>query len=136
MRGLGDGVHFRKRNWCDLAANLILAICSLKITIINLPSKLFLREVHQPLRLDEGVQCQAAGELAVGHLTDVRTRLQGLHRIEATLVNLLEQRNQGTGKMTCPIIATLHADDSKIATSADLVRGKGRRACTVFRVKG
>lgn len=70
-----------------------------------------LDEIRHLLRLDEGMQCDAAAELAAQHLNEVRTRLQDLRRIEATLTNLLEQCRHGEEKVVCPLIAALHADE-------------------------
>ncbi|OBS07870.1 Hg(II)-responsive transcriptional regulator [Acidihalobacter prosperus] len=70
-----------------------------------------LDEIHHLLRLDEGMQCDAAAELAAQHLNDVRTRLQNLHRIEVTLANLLDQCRKGGKKVTCPLILALHTDE-------------------------
>ncbi|MDA8390563.1 MAG: Hg(II)-responsive transcriptional regulator [Gammaproteobacteria bacterium] len=72
-----------------------------------------LDEIRHLLRLDEGMQCDAAAQLAAQHLGDVRRRLQDLRRIEATLANLLEQCGQGGGKVTCPLIVALYADEMK-----------------------
>lgn len=69
-----------------------------------------LDEIGHLLRLDEGMQCQAASALAAHHLADVRMRLRDLRRIEATLADLVEQCSQGNGKVACPLIAALHAD--------------------------
>lgn len=70
-----------------------------------------LDEIHHLLRLDEGMQCQAAAELAAHHLTEVRTRLQDLGRIEATLADLLARCHQDDGTVACPVIVALHAHD-------------------------
>ncbi len=69
-----------------------------------------LDEVRHLLRLDEGMQCDAAAKLAAQHLNDVRTRLQDLRRIEITLANLLKQCSQSDKTVACPLIAALHAD--------------------------
>lgn len=69
-----------------------------------------LDEVRHLLRLDEGMQCHAAAELAAHHLVDVRTRLRDLGRIEATLATLLERCRQGNETVACPLIAALHAE--------------------------
>lgn len=71
-----------------------------------------LDEIRHLLRLDEGMQCDAAAELAAQHLVDVRARLLALGRIEATLADLLEQCSQGDEKVACPLIAALHADET------------------------
>lgn len=70
-----------------------------------------LDEIARLLRLDEGMQCHAAAELAARHLTDIRARLQDLVRIEATLANLLEQCREGNEEVACPLIAALNVDD-------------------------
>jgi len=69
-----------------------------------------LDEIGHLLRLDEGMQCHAAAELAAHHLGEVRSRLEDMHRIEATLASLLEQCRQGSEKVACPLIAALHED--------------------------
>ncbi len=71
-----------------------------------------LEEIRHLLRLDEGMQCHAAADLAAHHLRDVRTRLQDLSRIEATLAALLERCSQGIEKVACPLIAALHAEET------------------------
>lgn len=69
-----------------------------------------LKEIGHLLRLDEGIQCHVASELAAHHLADVRSRLEDMRRIEATLASLLEQCREGDEKTTCPLISALHAD--------------------------
>lgn len=70
-----------------------------------------LEEIRHLLQLDEGMQCEAAAELAAQHLDDVRKRLQDLRRIETTLAKLIEQCRQGEEKVSCPLIAALHAGE-------------------------
>lgn len=76
-----------------------------------------LEEIGQLLRLDDGMQCSAAAQLASGHLTDVRVRLQDLNRIEAALAKLLKRCARHRGEVACPLIAALHAnaDDPRSA---------------------
>lgn len=69
-----------------------------------------LNEIHHLLRLNEGIQCDAAAELATHHLQDVRTRLQDLRRMEVTLANLLDQCHRGGKKVACPLIAALQTN--------------------------
>lgn len=69
-----------------------------------------LEEIGQLLRLDAGMQCSAAAQLAARHLAGVRARLQDLARIEAALATLLKRCARHRGEVACPIIATLHAD--------------------------
>ena len=69
-----------------------------------------LDEIAQLLRLDDGMQCSAAAQLASRHLVDVRVRLQDLSRIEAALAKLLKQCARHRGDVACPLIAALHAN--------------------------
>lgn len=69
-----------------------------------------LEETGQLLRLDDGMQCSAAAQLACRHLVDVRARLQDLNRIEAALTKLLKRCARHRGEVACPLIAALHAD--------------------------
>jgi MerR family mercuric resistance operon transcriptional regulator len=69
-----------------------------------------LEEIGQLLRLDDGMQCSAAAQLASEHLANVRLRLQDLNRIEAALAKLLKQCARHRGEVACPLIAALHAN--------------------------
>lgn len=69
-----------------------------------------LEEIAQLLRLDDGMQCSAAAQLASRHLVDVRVRLQDLSRIEGALAKLLKQCARHRGDVACPLIAGLHAN--------------------------
>jgi MerR family mercuric resistance operon transcriptional regulator len=73
-----------------------------------------LQEIAQLLRLDQGMQCSAAAQLASRHLADVRVRLQDLHRMEAALAKLLKRCVRHRGEVACPLIAALrvNADDA------------------------
>lgn len=66
-----------------------------------------LEQTGQLLRLDAGMQCKAAANLASVHLVDVRARLNDLIRIEAALSELLERCEHRTGKVACPLILAL-----------------------------
>lgn len=68
-----------------------------------------LEQAGQLLRLDAGMQCKAAANLASVHLVDVRARLQDLTRIEAALSELLERCEHRAGKIACPLIVALRA---------------------------
>lgn len=70
-----------------------------------------LEEIGRLLQLDEGMQCNAAVELAAQHLFEVKSRLRDLQRIEKTLGYLLEKCGQGDKKVACPLIAALHSDN-------------------------
>ncbi|HEU0196137.1 MAG TPA: Hg(II)-responsive transcriptional regulator [Nevskiaceae bacterium] len=66
--------------------------------------------IGQLLRLDDGMQCSAAAQLASRHLVDVRARLQDLNRIEAALTTLLRRCAHHRGEVACPLIAALSCD--------------------------
>ena len=68
-----------------------------------------LRQVAQLLRLEDGAHCREAAELAASQLADVRARLTDLARIEATLSMLVERCHSRRGSISCPLIASLHA---------------------------
>ena len=76
-----------------------------------------LEEIGQLLRLDDGMQCSAAGRLASRHLADVRVRLNDLSRIEAALAKLLKRCARHRGEVACPLIAALHAEGEGEAES-------------------
>ena len=86
---------------------------SARVTFIKSAQRLgfSLNEIRHLLRLDEGMQCDAAAKLASQHLDHVRSRLQDLRRIETTLAGLLEQCRHGDENVTCPLITALHADE-------------------------
>lgn len=67
-----------------------------------------LKEVGELLRLDGGLECRAAAQLASQHLANVRARLQDLGRIDAALSKLLGACSRRRGKVACPLIAALH----------------------------
>ncbi len=69
-----------------------------------------LEGIGQLLRLDDGMQCSAAVQLASRHLVDVRTRLQDLNRIEAALARLLKRCARHCREVACPLIAALYGD--------------------------
>lgn len=67
-----------------------------------------LEEIGQLLRLDAGMQCSPASQLASRHLAEVRIRLKDLRRIEAALARLLRQCSHHRGEVACPLIEALH----------------------------
>lgn len=67
-----------------------------------------LEEVGQLLRLDDGMQCSVAAQLASRHLVDVRARLQDLNLIEAALAKLLKRCVRHRVEVACPLISALH----------------------------
>lgn len=66
-----------------------------------------LEQAGQLLRLDAGMQCKAAANLASVHLVDVCARLHDLTRIEAALSDLLERCEHRSGTVACPLILAL-----------------------------
>jgi len=69
-----------------------------------------LEEVGELLRLDDGMQCSAAAQLASEHLANVRVRLQDLNRIEAALAKLLKRCARHRGEVACPLVTALHTN--------------------------
>ncbi|HEV56191.1 MAG TPA: Hg(II)-responsive transcriptional regulator [Phycisphaerales bacterium] len=66
-----------------------------------------LEEVAELLELDDGTHCDEAREQAERKLADVRTKLDDLRRIEATLTTLVEQCCTAKGEVRCPLIESL-----------------------------
>jgi len=67
-----------------------------------------LDEIAQLLRLDDGTHCTEAREIAEHKLVDVRLRLADLRNIESSLSDLVKRCKASRGKVTCPLIASLH----------------------------
>ncbi len=72
-----------------------------------------LAEITQLLRLDDGTNCRDARRIAERKLTEVRGRLADLRRVEATLGKLVRRCTTASGKVSCPLIATLQHDDRR-----------------------
>lgn len=70
-----------------------------------------LSEVAQLLRLEDGARCGEAREIAAHKLADVRTRLADLQGIEAALVALVDRCASARGRVVCPLIASLKAEE-------------------------
>lgn len=66
-----------------------------------------LDEIAELLELDDGAHCDEARAQAEGKLIDVRTRLADLRRIETVLSGLVAQCSAASGKVRCPLIASL-----------------------------
>ena len=66
-----------------------------------------LDEVADLLKLEDGAHCTEVREQAEYKLTDVRTRLVDLQRIEGALQELVERCCATRGRVKCPIITTL-----------------------------
>lgn len=82
-----------------------------RVTFIKSAQRLgfTLEEVSQLLKLEDGTHCREAGELAALRLADVRARLHDLTRMEAALSALVDQCRTRHGRISCPLIASLHA---------------------------
>ena len=68
-----------------------------------------LKEIEELLSLEQGGSCRAVETLAEGKLAVVRERIAGLKRVEHTLAVLVRRCETTRGKMSCPIIQSLHA---------------------------
>jgi MerR family mercuric resistance operon transcriptional regulator len=67
-----------------------------------------LDEVAGLLTLDDGAHCDEARTLAEAKLEDVRGKLADLRRIEKMLAALVRDCCASQGKVSCPMISTLH----------------------------
>lgn len=67
-----------------------------------------LDEVALLLRLDDGMHCSDAREVAEQKLRDVRQRLSELRRVETVLAELVRNCRTTRGRVSCPLIASLH----------------------------
>ena len=66
-----------------------------------------LNEVAELLALDDGRHCRDAERVGTNKLALVRERIVQLHRIELTLSALVDQCQCNTGRVRCPLIASL-----------------------------
>ncbi|EIL99243.1 MerR family transcriptional regulator [Rhodanobacter thiooxydans] len=64
--------------------------------------------IGQLLKLEDGTHCSEAAELAVQRLDDVRARLADLNRMAHALSTLVGECHAGNGRVSCPLIASLH----------------------------
>lgn len=69
-----------------------------------------LDEVAQLLRLEDGTHCAEAAEIASARLTDIRSRLADLSRMESVLSELVGRCHKRRGKISCPLIASLRSE--------------------------
>ena len=67
-----------------------------------------LDEVAELLKLEDGTHCHEAADVAAARLADVRLRLTDLQRMESALSQLVKACSSSQGKVTCPLIASLH----------------------------
>lgn len=66
-----------------------------------------LEEILLLLKLEDGTHCAEAGAIAELKLSEVRTRLNDLRRIESALELLVNKCHAQRGKISCPLIAAL-----------------------------
>ena len=66
-----------------------------------------LDEIAGLLRLDDGTQCDEARAAAEHKLMDVRAKLADLRRMETAPAQLVRRCAATTGRVRCPLIATL-----------------------------
>jgi MerR family mercuric resistance operon transcriptional regulator len=66
-----------------------------------------LDEISDLLQLEDGSHCGEAREQAEKKLSDVRAKLAELTRIERVLADLVQRCCAASGKVCCPLIATL-----------------------------
>jgi len=82
---------------------------SARIQFIKSAQKLgfSLDEVIMLLTLEDGTQCNEASKIAQQKLSEVRSKLADLRRMEKTLSKLIGECEKGKGKICCPIISSL-----------------------------
>jgi len=66
-----------------------------------------LDEIGELLKLEDGMHCTEAREIAERKLADVKRRLADLQRIEVALNGLVERCAANRGKVMCPLIGSL-----------------------------
>jgi len=74
-----------------------------------------LDEIAELLRLEDGTHCDEARTLAEAKLSDVRAKLDDLHRMADALGELVDRCCAAEGKMSCPLIAGLQSDSGGVA---------------------
>lgn len=79
-----------------------------------------LEEVADLLALEDGRHCREAEQIGSRKLTAVRERIAQLRRVEKVLTALVDQCHCNTGKVRCPLIASLESN----VVSSDRPRGK------------
>lgn len=79
-----------------------------------------LGEVAELLALEDGRHCREAERLGAAKLALVRERITQLRRVEKALAGMVGQCRGNTGKVHCPLIASLKREASAAgATSGD-----------------
>lgn len=77
-----------------------------------------LDEIAELLQLEDGTHCEEASHLAEHKLKDVRERLSDLARMETALSALVRACHARTGKVSCPLIASLQNENAPHGTGA------------------
>ena len=67
-----------------------------------------LQEIAELLSLQTGASCKAVEKLAQSKLDVIRRRVEGLNRMARTLEVLIGQCEAMRGRVSCPIIDSLH----------------------------
>ncbi|WP_323034576.1 Hg(II)-responsive transcriptional regulator [Pararhodobacter sp.] len=76
-----------------------------------------LAEVGELLKLDDGMHCEEAREIAEHKLLDVREKLADLQRIERALDQLVAQCGSAHNAVKCPLISALHESSEYLTKS-------------------
>jgi MerR family transcriptional regulator, mercuric resistance operon regulatory protein len=71
-----------------------------------------LAEIAELLALNDGSQCHEAAEIGSRKLETVRAGIAQLRRVEKALVTLVDECCRSTGRVRCPLIATLDDADA------------------------
>lgn len=67
-----------------------------------------LDDVEELLRLEDGTHCSQARQLAEHKLAETRSKIDDLRRIESTLDEMVGRCRAVRGKVSCPLIASVH----------------------------
>ncbi len=72
-----------------------------------------LNEISELLRMEDGTHCQEASIIGEHKLRDVREKIHRLEQIEKVLSEMVDRCHAHQGKITCPLISSLHAGSEK-----------------------
>jgi MerR family mercuric resistance operon transcriptional regulator len=67
-----------------------------------------LDDVEELLRLEDGTHCSQARQLAERKLAEIRSKIDDLRRIESALDEMVGRCRAVRGKVSCPLIASVH----------------------------
>jgi MerR family transcriptional regulator, mercuric resistance operon regulatory protein len=67
-----------------------------------------LDDVEELLRLEDGTHCSQASQLAERKLAEIRSKIDGLRSIESALDEMVGRSRATGGKVSCPLIASVH----------------------------